>query len=335
MDKIDFRNLRNKVKSEGLLSTSPKVSLLIITFETLMFIILFYFLINTEVFSFSYWSLIIISGIGMFRFFTLLHDCGHRTLFKTKSRNTWAGLFCSMFCFIPYFPWRDLHIQHHKWVGVIDKDPTQVGLIKLRQASIVKRNLFRLVWWLCIPIPSIQLIFTVFWAYPFKALIKHDHSEAKKGLFSILICLLPHAILLATFGGKAYFIYVLPIIICFFIWFETINFTHHSGLFPFTSKTRNKPIPLHEQDSVTRSSTFFTFGSTLLCYNFNFHTEHHYFPTVPWHNLPKVTQLMQEFPKNKDYNDVSFLAFSAYLRTKDPVDLYIKSQFKTINLKEK
>lgn len=324
MKKTTYENLRKIVREEGLFQKNDLFSGCLTVFETVIFGLCIWWLLSTDPFSLSYFVSLFLVGVSGFRCFALLHECGHRAMFKSQKANTLVGFLMSAFCLVPFSCWRDLHLQHHRWVGVIDKDPTQAGLIKLKEASFVKRQAFRWIWWLCIPIPSIQLIFTVFWLHPFR-LLSSKKKDANEAFLSLAVCIFPHILALSLIGWSDYLVYLVPAILFYFFWFEAINFTHHSGLFPYTSESRPAPIPLYEQDKVSRSSTFNTWISTLLAYNFNFHTEHHYFPTIPWHNLPRVFELVRESRDITDYQDVSFLGFSAKLRTSDPVDIYINS----------
>ena len=61
-----------------------------------------------------------------------------------------------------------------------------------------------------------------------------------------------------------------------------------------------------------------------LSYNFNLHTEHHLFPTVPWYSLPKVTEKVKNM-EECTYNEVGMVSFAADLRSQDPIDLYVKT----------
>jgi len=320
-----YLELRSELVELGFFRPNPLIGVTALIVETLLFVTLCYTLTQVEQFSLEFWAIQVVLGVSMFRFFALLHECGHRAMFSSRGLNTIWGVYASLFCFVPYVPWRNLHLLHHKWVGVIDKDPTQVGLLKLKNSSKLKLNLFRVVWKLCIPIPSIQLIFSVFWLYPFKLFMQKEYSKAWGSFASVFACLVPHTAALAVFGLDNYVIYVLPMLFMFFLWFEIINFTHHSELFPYTSETHPDPIPLHEQDAVSRTSAFSRIISTIFAYNFNFHTEHHYFPTIPWHHLPKVYDMLKKLPANPNYNDVSFLGLSIHLRSKNPLDVYVKS----------
>lgn len=323
MNLVDYNILKDKIRKNRLLDQNNKFSLFIILFELAFLSLIFIYYINTEVISLNYFLSLILIGISMFRCFSLLHEAGHKALFKQGWANDFAGYVLSPVCVMPYSVWRKLHLMHHKWVGVIDKDPTQKDLLNLNKFKTSKKFLFRVVWWLCLPIPSIQLVLKVFWLAPVLSVIKKEYKDSLSGLLSISVCLIPHLIMFFLLGTESYLYYVVPAILVYFFWFECINFTHHSGIFPYTSQTKSNPIPLNEQDSVSRTSSFSKWISIPLAYNFNFHTEHHYFPRVPWHNLPKVHELVLESKSLADYTDVPFLKFSYELRTSDPVSIYI------------
>ncbi len=71
----------------------------------------------------SYWltALLIILAAGLLtRLFTLQHDCGHGSFFKTKKMNDWTGRFLSLFTVTPYDFWRRSHNIHHATSGNLD-----------------------------------------------------------------------------------------------------------------------------------------------------------------------------------------------------------------------
>lgn len=57
------------------------------------------------------------TGAIVVRVFTLQHDCGHQSYFRTKSANDMVGRFLSLFTFLPYDQWRRAHNRHHAGSG--------------------------------------------------------------------------------------------------------------------------------------------------------------------------------------------------------------------------
>ena len=54
------------------------------------------------------------------RTFTLQHDCGHGSLFRSPWANNFIGRLCSIFTFTPYDHWRKHHSIHHSGWNNID-----------------------------------------------------------------------------------------------------------------------------------------------------------------------------------------------------------------------
>ncbi|MDX5299595.1 MAG: fatty acid desaturase, partial [Gammaproteobacteria bacterium] len=131
-----------------------------------------------------------------------------------------------------------------------------------------------------------------------------------------------HALVIGVWGWGVWSVAFLPALLFSFLWYELINLTHHAGLYHLNSRQQAQPLALHEQVSVCRSARMPTALSWVLCYHFNLHTEHHLFPTVPWHHLPKVQALLdaQGLP---DYIGVDFPGFNQALRNADPVEILL------------
>jgi acyl-lipid omega-6 desaturase (Delta-12 desaturase) len=47
------------------------------------------------------------------RIFILQHDCGHGSLFRSKTLNDWTGRVCGLVTLTPYAHWRRQHALHH------------------------------------------------------------------------------------------------------------------------------------------------------------------------------------------------------------------------------
>lgn len=55
------------------------------------------------------------------RLFILAHDCGHGSLFASKTANTVVGSCLGMLSFTPYHRWRKIHAIHHATSGDLDR----------------------------------------------------------------------------------------------------------------------------------------------------------------------------------------------------------------------
>jgi fatty acid desaturase len=272
--------------------------------------------------SLAWWFAQVFLGSSMFRFFVIGHECGHNSLFRRSWASTTFGLYASVFSGVPYVPWRNIHRLHHRWVGVIDKDPTQAELLTLRRFSKLKNALFWLVWvtWL----PAMFLVFIVrsFYLYPLARLRAKEWSLALQGLGSVAVCCVPRAALVAWLGWGQAALILLPMTFVFLFIDENVSLPQHTGLFPFLSDTHPKPIPYAQQDEVTRTTSQPGWLPALLALNFNLHVEHHLFPSAPWYRLPELTRRLRQLPT---YKQMNFAAYMASIRTKSPVDVYTRA----------
>ncbi len=56
-------------------------------------------------------------SIFLLRFFVLMHDCGHNSLFKSKRANQIVGFFLGVITGMPQFVWSKNHAYHHNTNG--------------------------------------------------------------------------------------------------------------------------------------------------------------------------------------------------------------------------
>jgi fatty acid desaturase len=69
---------------------------------------------------------------------------------------------------------------------------------------------------------------------------------------------------------------------------ELVNLPHHVDVSVVTGK-----LPVWKQYLATRSCYYPAVLSELLVLNFNFHIEHHLFPSMPWHRLRSARDILR------------------------------------------
>lgn len=264
----------------------------------------------------------VLLALSAYQFFVIMHECGHGSFLRSRWGNVIIGSIASIGCLIPYEAWARLHMLHHRWVGVVDRDPTQAHVLARRRMNTVITFLFRTVWKLRVPIPMIQFIAAVFWMEPFARVKKSGAFDYSRSLLSMAVCAVPHLALCYAVGPRHYAVSLGPALFAYFIIFEYVNLPQHSGMFPYTSETRREPVPLHEQESITRTSTVPEWISRYMLLNFNLHSEHHLFPSAPWHSLPALRTALRSFDSFQ-VQEVSLVNFNTDMRTQDPVALLL------------
>jgi acyl-lipid omega-6 desaturase (Delta-12 desaturase) len=313
-----YRAARAQLRSAGLLTVSDTKGAATVVAELLCGGLLVWALSVTEPWTLSFLLLQVLAGVSIFRWFVILHECGHSTLFARVGVNTAVGHLASIACLIPYYGWRHIHWMHHRWVGVIDKDPTQSHLLRLQRAGRARNALFRLLWRLWLPVPFVVFLVEVFWGYPLR---REQGHRAARGWVSNGVCAAPHVLAVAVVGPGAWATFFLPMLVVFYLLIENMNVPQHSELFPYLSDSHPKPLAFAEQDEVTRSTWLPDAVGTVLALNFNRHTEHHMFPGAPWYSLNKVRRALCGSGYRHPF-EVPFLRFMWHFRRRDPLVIY-------------
>jgi fatty acid desaturase len=128
---------------------------------------------------------------------------------------------------------------------------------------------------------------------------KIDSSQQPQLLLS-LVAPLFFLIILCISGWllRGSFFANLPSVLGYLALVEAVNFPHHLGL-PRISGERS--LMLWQQYKVSRTCIYRSWFCKYVLLNFNYHSEHHMFPSLPWRELPRAYRLVQEM-RPSDYN---------------------------------
>jgi omega-6 fatty acid desaturase (delta-12 desaturase) len=251
----------------------------------------------------------LIFPIVFFQAFSILHECGHGSCTSRSWLNTLIGHCMSPLCFLPYFPWKFQHALHHAWSGNLDKDPS-LTLLRGWRAGQRLPLLLRVAWRSWIPVAS-AMTHVVFWTYPITVWRKGPASQLGRCIASVVWMLGVYAGAhyawpeLFSFGNfaLAFVIYLVAA--------ELVNMPHHAG-----QPTVEGKLALWEQGYSTRSCYYPRLVSELLVLNFNFHVEHHLFPTLPWYRLRQARALIKP-ALGAGYNEAIGVQWNLENRSRD------------------
>jgi omega-6 fatty acid desaturase (delta-12 desaturase) len=324
MLKETHHQIRRELEREGAFGVLNLYGALTVLCELTFLAVGLFLLLRVQPFSIPYWVLQVLFGVAIFRASSLVHECAHSSMFSSRGLNTIFGLLFSPICLIPYVPYQNVHLAHHKWVGVVDKDPTQIVVLTMTELSGVKKTLMGIIWRGWIPLPFMAFVIKTYWLYALREFRKGHTSTGWKAVGSMAFAVVPHVLAIVFLGALKYLTIYGPMFVLFYLQFENMYIPQHSKLFPYVSQLRRKPIPYYEQDTITRSTYLPRFLSVVLGYYHNLHTEHHLFPTVPWYRLPLVKRKLAA-AGDVDYKEVNFLRFMGAAREHNPVDSYVAS----------
>ncbi len=227
----------------------------------------------------------VLLGITIIQWFFLLHDLGHDHFFETKSLNLFFGFFSSLFCILPFYPWRYIHRTHHLWTGWKDRDPTMTIIIP-REFPEWKKSLINFCWKFWIPIFTLSFSFANFWNV--RKLNRLFPDKRRKNYFSIFLPVAFHLALITVFGIFYFKIYALAFFVFLFLC-DPLLLSQHTSI-PQNHSHGEKVTMIHfrEQDQYTRSLVFPMWMNRYIFFGFNNHILHHLIPTMPGYELSRI-----------------------------------------------
>lgn len=240
----------------------------------------------------GYWLGQIGLAVFFFRSFCIMHEAVHGNITKSKLSNDLLGILYGSFCFLPFFNWRTIHLEHHRWAGNIDKDPSMKLILGYHQLSSGWKASLKGTWKTWIPLLGFMQNI-VFWKASFNFVL--DSEQTLRSRARYLASLLPPAAALATLVGAgmliAFPLGLFPSILLYLAMVEAVNLPHHleTNFLRGESKLFYK-----DQYRVARSCEYTNWVSGFVFLNFNLHSEHHMYPDLPWHQLPKAHQLLTQ-----------------------------------------
>ena len=229
----------------------------------------------------------------------LMHDCAHRSLFRTRALNDWVG---AWLCAYP--TWQDLsryrphHIRHHALSGT-PRDP-DLALVSAYPTS--GRSLLRKFHRDLIGLTFLRRVFGLllmdggYIEYTVAGEIKPVPGARSRGPLQVAgvflrnfgPVLLTNGILFAILSAlghpELYLLWAGAWAFAFSVFVRIRSIAEHAG-------TETSPDPSRH----TRT-TMANWGArlTVAPHHVNFHLEHHLLMLVPQHNLPRLHRLLRE-----------------------------------------
>jgi fatty acid desaturase len=219
----------------------------------------------------------LLAGFAVFDFTVLLHEVVHRAVVTNSNDRLYRflGLLYAMPSGISASQFTKWHLDHHSNLGSYDEDPKRHWLSPKRNARWLKALYFT---------PALFPIY-------FRAAAKETASYppemrktiARERLATIALQLGVLAAI-ALIGGwyVAWKLYIVPIFFVFPIAFALNRLGQHYDIDP------EDPA---KWSTLVKGSWFW---DSIFLYS-NYHIEHHYFPSVPFYNLPRLQKLLMPF----------------------------------------
>lgn len=225
------------------------------------------------------WGAMFVHGVVLVHHFSLQHECCHYTVFKSRWLNDVAGNICGFIIMLPNRHFRYEHCDHHTYTQIHGDDPEMIELPK---------SLAGYFWYLS-SIP--------YWRNKFTELGRHclgrlSPDEARfipkeeistifwEARLMLLGYLLVVGFCTATQWWQPVYYWWLPVLLGEPV-MRFIRMTEHVG----------KPC-VRDMKQNTRTNYVWR-PMQFLAWNMNYHAEHHYAASVPFHALPRLHEKLK------------------------------------------
>jgi fatty acid desaturase len=227
---------------------------------------------------------IFVIGARQLGFAVLMHEAAHRTLFRNRRLNDWAGNWlCAYPVWGDLYPYRPYHLQHHAKTWTAD-DP---DLALANPFPITRASLRRKVWR--------DLSGKTGWKR-LRATLERDLGRSRgrvrrnfdAGLEALHGVAITNGVLLALLVAAGH-----PAL--YLLWIAAW-LTSYSLVMRVRSIAEHAMIPDPESDvGNTRTTVARWWERLLIAPNYvNYHLEHHLLMTVPHYNLPRMHRLLRD-----------------------------------------
>lgn len=221
-----------------------------------------------------------VHGVVLVHHFSLQHECVHYTVFRTRRINDIAGNICGAIIGLPHQFFRYEHCDHHTHTQISGDDPELIAL----PATIGGYLLY--------------LSALPYWRAKLAEMARHAAGRVTPAEARFL----PQAAratvvaearaMLALYGAVSVamlaFQWTAP------LWFWLIPLILGEPVMRFIRMTEHVGRPTVSQMRVNTRTNLVSWPWRFLCWNMNYHAEHHYAASVPFHALPRLHERLKD-----------------------------------------
>jgi len=230
----------------------------------------------------------LVAGFAVFDFTVLLHEVVHRAVLPKSSEGAYRflGLLYAIPSGISASQFTRWHLDHHAGLGSYEEDPKRHYLSPKRNERWFKLLYFT---------PALFPIYFRAAAQETKSYEPELRKRIARERLATVLFQLSVLGAIAFIGGWAiaFRLYIVPIFFVFPIAFALNRLGQHYDIDP------EDPA---KWSTLMKSSWFW---NAAFLYS-NFHLEHHYFPGVPFYNLPKLQRLLASFYEKRGMTPHSY-----------------------------
>jgi sphingolipid delta-4 desaturase len=265
----------HKARTQGILREHPEVRGLIgrnpYSFFAIVGIVALQLAAAAWVVGRPWWVVLLLAytvgAIANHALFVQMHECAHNLIFKKRILNTLAGCLANIPSVFPSsVSFQRYHLKHHSYQGVYELD---ADIPSEWEAKWVGNSSVRKAIWLAL-FPIFATLHTL--------RIKEVQVFDRWIFLNWAIVIGADILIVLTLGWTALF-YLLA------------SMFFAAGLHPLGARWIQRHYLMG-----SRQETYSYYGAlNRVAFNVGYHNEHHDFPSVPWHRLPKLKAAASEW----------------------------------------
>ena len=232
----------------------------------------------------------LLQGIFIIFLFTLLHETVHRSPFASAKLNHLSGLICSYLIFLPAQWFRFFHFEHHRYTHIPGKDP-ELDEPKPTTLLAYVIHVSGIPIWIS---QAKTLLNNAFGQIDCRFVPTSAHVDIRRearmmlGVYSflLLISLLANSLMLL-------YIWIIPVLL-------------GQPFLRLYLMAEHDRCPFVTNMFENTRTTFTNWLMRKLAWNMPYHVEHHTYPSVPFHKLPELHELIQDHLKETERGYIRF-----------------------------
>ncbi|HEY4311312.1 MAG TPA: fatty acid desaturase [Pirellulales bacterium] len=221
----------------------------------------------------------ILHGFGIVTMFAPMHECIHRTAFKTRQLNDLFGWIAGLICFYNATYYRRYHTWHHRYTQDLERDP-ELSTPRPRHVLDYVIHVSGLPFWFAKPRELVMIACGRTRHLPY---ITDDSRRAVtlSGAAQVGVYFAAIAVSLATRNTAILYYWFLPALLAQPL-LRAMLIVEHTGC-------------SEDANGLTNTRTTLTaWPVRLYMWNMPFHAEHHLYPSIPFHQLPSAHRKLRE-----------------------------------------
>ncbi|WP_102108335.1 fatty acid desaturase family protein [Oceaniglobus roseus] len=226
------------------------------------------------------WPAMFVHGVVLVHHFSLQHECVHYTVFRTRWLNDLVGNICGAIIILPHQFFRYEHCDHHTHTQIDGDDPELVPMPRTFGQYLLYLS--------AIP----------YWRTKIRELVRHAagridlHEKRFLPKVAERTVIREARIMLALYTALALTMlatgWTAP------LWFWFIPLVLGEPVMRFIRMTEHVGRPMVAQMHDNTRTNLVSWPWRFLSWNMNYHAEHHYVASVPFHALPRLHRKLKD-----------------------------------------